>query len=83
MKELKIDTDSLNMRKSVSTILNLLSDFIPNACRGDAEHKLLEAFHNDGVELTSKLMRKEYEAWKELSLDKLEITNIVLKEPER
>ena len=66
----KIDTDMHSLRNTVSTILHLLYDFIPKACYRDAEDKLAEAFREDGIELTSKMMRKEYEAWKELTLDK-------------
>lgn len=82
MDDLKIDNDHQNLRHSVYTITHLINEFIPRACFQDAQNKLMNAFAKDGVELTSKLMRKEYEAWKELSLDKLELTNPVLKVPE-
>ena len=80
---LKIDRDSHNMQRSVSAIMHLLSEFIPNFCRHDASNKLYDAFHKDGIELTNKHMRKEYEAWKELTLDKIEMVNPVYKVPER
>lgn len=82
-KALSIDRDKMNIRQSVYTILNLLNDFIPRACYQDAQYRLMETFDKDGIELTSKLMRKEYEAWKKLSLDKLEMVNPVFKVPER
>lgn len=71
--KLSIDRDKQNIRQSVYTIIHLLNDFIPSACHQDAQYKLMEAFDKDGIELTNKLMRKEYEAWKELNLDKVEL----------
>jgi len=80
---LTIDRDRQNIRQSVYVILHILDDFIPKACLDDAQDRLAEAFSKDGVELTNKLMRKEYEAWKELTLDKMEMINPVFKVPER
>jgi len=73
MEKLTIDRDKHNIRASVYQILHLLDAYIPRACQQDAQYTLMEAFSKDGIELTSKLMRKEYEAWKELSLDKIEL----------
>jgi hypothetical protein len=66
---LKIDHDRMAIRKSVDLLLHLLDDFIPQSALRDAERALYEAFERDGIELTSKMMRKEYEAWKELQID--------------
>lgn len=74
--KLTIDRDSQNIRQSVYTILHLLDDFIPKACYQDAQNRLMEAFHKDGIELTNKLMRKEYESWKELTLDTIELRKL-------
>lgn len=64
---LTIDQDKIAVRKSIDLLLHLLHDFIPRSSFRDAERALYEAFEKDGMELTSRLMRKEYEAWKELT----------------
>ncbi len=64
---LKIDQDKMAISKSIGFLMHLLHDFIPPSAVRDAERRLYEAFEKDGIELTSKLMRKEYEAWKDLT----------------
>jgi hypothetical protein len=66
-EKLKIDRDKIAVRKSVDLLLHLLHDFIPHIAFRDAERKLYEAFEKDGIELTSRIMRKEYQAWKDLT----------------
>jgi len=66
---LKIDQDKVAVRKSIDLLLHLLHDFIPHSAIRDAERTLYEAFETDGIELTSKMMRKEYEAWKSTQID--------------
>jgi len=66
---LKIDQDKMAIRKSIDLLLYLLHDFIPPSAFRDAERRLYEAFEKDGIELTSKMMRKEYEVWRELQVD--------------
>jgi hypothetical protein len=70
---LKIDQDKMTIRKSIDLLLLLLHDFIPNSALRDAERTLYEAFEKDGIELTSRLMRKEYEAWKSTQLEALHL----------
>lgn len=66
---LSIDHDKMAVRKSVEMLLHLLCDFIPRSSFRDAEMRLYEAFEKDGIELTSKMMRKECEAWKTTVLE--------------
>jgi hypothetical protein len=61
---LEIDKDEIARRRSVDFVLHLLHDCIPSIAFREAERRLHEAFENGGVELTPKVMRKEYEAWK-------------------
>jgi len=66
---LKIDQDKMAVKKSVDLLMHLLYDFIPPGSFREAEYRLYEAFEKDGIELTSKMMRKEYEAWKSTQID--------------
>lgn len=59
-----IDKDRHAVGMSVHQILHVLHDYIPHACVREAEDKLFEAFFVNGIELTSNIMRKEYEEWK-------------------
>lgn len=68
---LTIDQDKMTIRKSVDLLLYLLHDHIPHSAMRDAERRLYEAFEKDGIELTSKMMRKEYEAWKATQIEGL------------
>jgi hypothetical protein len=68
---LKTNQDKIAVRKSIDLLLHLLQDFIPRCAMGDAERRLYEAFETQGIELTSKAMRQEYEAWKSTQLDVL------------
>jgi hypothetical protein len=68
---LKIDQDKMAIRKSIDLLLHLLHDYIPHSAFRDAEKTLYESFEKDGIELTSRAMRKEYEAWKSTQLEGL------------
>jgi hypothetical protein len=70
---LKVDQDKMAIRKTVDLLLHLLQDFIPNSALRDAERTLYEAFEKDGIELTSRMMRKEYEAWKSTEIEGLHL----------
>jgi hypothetical protein len=70
---LKIDQDKIAVKKSIDLLLHLLGDFIPSSVWPDAKRTLYEAFEKDGIELTSKMMRKEYEAWKSTQIEGLHL----------
>ncbi len=65
---LAIDHDRMAVKRTADHICNLLLDFIPEACFREAWDRVAETADKEGWELTSKLMRKEYEAWKSLTL---------------
>lgn len=65
------DRDIRAAMQSADQVCHLLRRFIPDHCFRDAHHSLAEAFHQQGIELTSTLMRKEYEAWKSTQIDML------------
>ena len=69
-----LDKDRWATHQSVMAVLSVLREYIPRACIHEAEDKLFDAFFINGTELTSNLMRKEYEQWK-----KLELTALMLK----
>lgn len=64
-----IDKDRHAVGMSVQMIMHILHDYIPHACQREAEHKLFDEMFISGTELTSNMMRKEYEQWKTLQLD--------------
>ena len=64
--------DEAAARQTAHQIISLLDGFIPGRCREEALYWIMEASYKEGFELTSKLMRKEYEAWKDLQLKGLE-----------
>ena len=64
--------DEIAARQTASQIIHMLDRFIPEACRREAYDYVLELAYKEGFELTSKLMRKEYESWKALTLKGLE-----------
>ena len=66
-----IDKDRWAARQSVMCVLSVLREYIPRACIREAEDKLFDAFFINGTELTSNMMRKEYEQWKKLQLEGL------------
>ena len=75
MKQLALDKDFYAARQIASQILHLLDRFIPEACREDAYYCMAETFHKEGMELVSKQMRKEYEAWKQMQIDSLGLSS--------
>jgi hypothetical protein len=66
-----IDKDRHAVAMSVAQIMSVLHDFIPHACRYEAEQRLFDAMFINGTELTSNMMRKEYEQWKKLEFNAL------------
>lgn len=62
-----LDRDRMAATRTADQICNLLRDFIPQHCYRDAWDRVAEACHKEGMEFTSKMMRKEYETWKELT----------------
>jgi hypothetical protein len=63
------DTDIYAARRTASQIIHLLDRFIPDACREDAYNTIAEASYKEGYELTSYLMRKQYEEWQKILLE--------------
>lgn len=66
-----LDNDQRAVQMSINQIIHILYDYIPRSCIREAEHKLFDAFFINGVELTSNVMRKEYEQWKKVELNTL------------
>lgn len=66
-----IDSDRCAVQMSINQIIHILHDYIPRSCIREAEGKLFDAFFINGVELTSNMMRKEYEQWKKIELEQL------------
>lgn len=64
-----LDRDRHAASRTADQICHLLREFIPEACFRDAWDRVAETCHKEGWELTNKMMRKEYEAWKSLVLD--------------
>lgn len=64
-----LDKDRMAVGTSVQMIMNVLYDYIPRSCFREAQDKLFDAMFINGTELTSNLMRKEYEVWKTTQLD--------------
>jgi len=62
---MKTDTDMIAAKVTADLIVNLLDRFIPYACQREAWACIAETCYKEGYELTSKLKRKEYEAWKQ------------------
>lgn len=67
----EFDKDRHAVAISTSMIISVLRDYIPRSCLGEAENALFDALFINGTELTSNMMRKEYERWKKLELDVL------------
>ena len=73
---LGIDTDFQHASQTAEHIIySMLDRFIAPVCRGEAYEHVAEIFHKEGLELTSKVMRKEYEVWKSLQLKGLEVSS--------
>lgn len=81
--KIALDLDAMKARQTAQQICYALERYIPAACFNDAVQDMAEMCYKNGLELTNKLMRKEYEAWKELTMDKMEMVNPVYKVPER
>lgn len=74
-----LDKDKWAVHRSVHEIMHLLHEYIPKACLHEAEDRLFDMFFINGVEITSNIMRKEYEEWKRLELNVLSMSNIIPK----
>lgn len=72
----KLNTDEMAARQTAHLITNLLNKFIPDFCLQETFNTIFEACMKEGIELTSKSMRKEYEAWKSTQI---EMPNILIK----
>lgn len=70
------DNDKLAARRFADHVVHMLQDFIPEAAIRDARDLLARAAYEQKFELTSFAMRKEYEAWKSLHLETLQMTPI-------
>jgi hypothetical protein len=75
------------VRQTAIRIIATLDRFIPAACRSDAVYALAEDLHKNGLELTSRAEREQYEAWKStllagdlqrIEIEPIEPTGIVL-----
>lgn len=64
--------DEYAASQTAHQIISILDRFIPDACRKEAWDRMATVSYTEGWELTSKSMRKEYEAWKTLTLKGLE-----------
>lgn len=73
--KVRTDTDMYAAKRTADQIVNLLDGFIPSACRREAWRYIAEACYKEGFELTSKRMRKEYEAWKQLQVNSLGLSS--------
>lgn len=65
------DGDEMAARRLADLMLSMLRDYIPENSRRDAWELMAKSALDQGFELTSKAMRKEYEAWKNTQLDVL------------
>jgi hypothetical protein len=65
------DNDHYTAMHSANQLVHILQRFIPDACLGDARDYIADICFKEGIELTSKQMRKEYEAWKQTEIDLL------------
>jgi hypothetical protein len=57
------DGDLLHAIRFADIMVNMLRDFIPENSRRDSREMLIKAALDQGFEMTSKDMRKQYEAW--------------------
>lgn len=64
----RMDGDEYQARLFTSKIIGLLNRYIPNACHREASQDLYRMALEHGLEMTSKAMRYEYEAWKRTTL---------------
>jgi hypothetical protein len=76
-----LNKDRFVVQRSVLEVMNIIRDYIPEACAREASEKLFDAFFINGVELTTNLMRKEYEEWKTLELHSLMLQPLARVQP--
>lgn len=65
------DRDIYQARRTATELYHLLERFIPDACRREMLDYTMEQCYKHGVELTTKAMRKQYEAWQKTQVDML------------
>lgn len=75
------DRQAMVYRHSTHLIFAMVQSFVPEACRREAMAAIYDAVERDGLELTSRMMRLEYEAWKKTIID-LGGQNVVLEHPQ-
>lgn len=76
-KRVAVDKDLHEANRFAEAVLGMLGGFIPDRCRQEARNALVEAALEAGLELTSKAMRKQYEAWKEITLDPFDPSRLI------
>lgn len=62
------DNDLHAAMRFADVMVNLLRDFIPHHCLRDARKMLIDTALDQGFELTTIQMRKQYEAWQSTQL---------------
>lgn len=72
-------TDLMHAMRFADAITHTLEDFIPSSCWRDVRERLIDLSLRDGLELTSKAMRLEYEAWKRTEIEIMSMTPLVPK----
>ncbi len=65
------DNDLHAAMRFADVMVGTLNDFIPYYCRREARDTLVKIALDQGFELTTTAMRKEYEAWKSTQLEGL------------
>ncbi|KJC51068.1 hypothetical protein UP09_03195 [Bradyrhizobium sp. LTSP885] len=65
----RMQNDEYQARLFVNQMMAILQDYIPRACHRDMTHKLYDHAIEHGLEMTTKAMRYEYEAWKAVTLN--------------
>jgi hypothetical protein len=72
-------SDLMHARRFADAMTHMLEHFIPRNSRRDAWEFLTDAALRDGFELTSRDMRRQYEAWKRTELEIMSITPLAPK----
>lgn len=70
--------DLMHAMRFADAITHTLEDFIPRSSWRDARERLIDASLRDGLELTSKAMRLEYEAWKRTEIAIMSMAPLVV-----
>jgi hypothetical protein len=67
------DGDHVAAKRFADVMIGMLRDYIPEHSRRDAWDALAKAAFEQGFDLTSKAMRKEYEAWRSTQIEMLNL----------